>query len=110
MNIVDVPEIEVEQLEREASGGAFVLDVRHLHEYEEGHIAGSRLIPLPELPDRLTEIPEGEPIFVICRTSGRSRRATEFLRQQGVEATLVSGGMIEWIDSERPVVEGSEST
>jgi len=107
---VAVPEIEVEQLEREASDGAFVLDVRHLHEYEDGHIAGAWLIPLPELPDRLDELPDGQRIFVICRTSGRSRRATEFLRQQGVEATVVTGGMIEWIDSDRPVVEGSEST
>lgn len=33
-----------------------VLDVRQLSEYETGHLPGAKLIPLPELPDRLAEI------------------------------------------------------
>ncbi len=33
-----------------------ILDVRQLNEYETGHLPGAKLIPLPELPDRLAEI------------------------------------------------------
>ena len=33
-----------------------LIDVREPAEYEEGHIPGAVLIPLSELPDRLSEI------------------------------------------------------
>ncbi len=33
-----------------------ILDVRQPNEYEKGHIPGAKLIPLPELSERLDEI------------------------------------------------------
>lgn len=36
----------------------FILDVRQPVEYEAGHISGARLIPLPELMDRMGEVPQ----------------------------------------------------
>ena len=41
-----------------------ILDVRQHHEYESGHIHGATLVPLPELPDRLSEIDPGKPTVV----------------------------------------------
>ncbi|MCG8642353.1 MAG: rhodanese-like domain-containing protein [Desulfobacterales bacterium] len=41
-----------------------ILDVRQPSEYEQGHIPGARLIPLPQLSDRLSEINPVKPIFV----------------------------------------------
>lgn len=41
-----------------------LLDVRHLEEYAEEHLPGATLIPLPELPDRLTELDQSKPVFV----------------------------------------------
>ena len=41
-----------------------ILDVRQPSEYEQSHIPGARLIPLPQLPDRLSEINPVKPIFV----------------------------------------------
>ena len=33
-----------------------ILDVRQPNEYEKGHIPGAKLIPLPELSERLAEV------------------------------------------------------
>lgn len=41
-----------------------LVDVRTLREYKHGHLPGARLIPVNELPGRLTEIERGKPTFV----------------------------------------------
>ena len=41
-----------------------LLDVRQPKEYQAGHIPGAKLIPLPELNDRLDEIDPEKPLFV----------------------------------------------
>jgi rhodanese-related sulfurtransferase len=51
------------RLEEEPPGSYTVLDVREPQEYEEGHIPGARLIPLSELPDRLSEIDPQKPVL-----------------------------------------------
>ena len=57
------PELEtsVEDLKARLDRGErpFILDVREPHEYQINRIAGSTLIPLGELPQRLTELPQG---------------------------------------------------
>jgi sulfur-carrier protein adenylyltransferase/sulfurtransferase len=41
-----------------------LLDVRQPKEYAAGHLPGAKLIPLPELPDRLSEIDPEKPTIV----------------------------------------------
>tara|TARA_B100000614_G_scaffold245702_1_gene251013 strand:- start:1428 stop:1649 length:222 start_codon:yes stop_codon:yes gene_type:complete len=41
-----------------------ILDVRQPNEYKNGHIPGAKLVPLPELPDRLLEIDREKPVLV----------------------------------------------
>ncbi|MCP4691471.1 MAG: rhodanese-like domain-containing protein [Desulfobacterales bacterium] len=41
-----------------------ILDVRQPSEYERGHIPGAKLIPLPDLPQRLEEIRTDKPAVV----------------------------------------------
>ena len=41
-----------------------LIDVRQPKEYEKGHLPGARLIPLPELNDRMDEIDRGKPTIV----------------------------------------------
>lgn len=44
--------------------GAFtLLDVRQPSEYEQAHIPGAKLIPLPELNDRLDELDPNKPVL-----------------------------------------------
>ena len=50
-------------LEEHPSGSYTLLDVREPGEYEEGHIPGALLIPLSELPDRLSEIDPQKPVL-----------------------------------------------
>jgi rhodanese-related sulfurtransferase len=96
---VDVPEIDVDTLVELHRQGATVLDVRNPDEYEQAHVPGAILIPLPDVPERVDEVPATGTIYVICAMGGRSRKAAGFLRQQGVDATNVAGGTNAWIDA-----------
>jgi rhodanese-related sulfurtransferase len=50
-------------LEERPDGSYTLLDVREPEEYEGGHIPGATLIPLSELPDRLSEIDPQKPVL-----------------------------------------------
>lgn len=41
-----------------------ILDVRQPKEYQQSHIPGAMLIPLPQLGDRLSEIDSEKPVLV----------------------------------------------
>src|SRR6266542_855119 len=64
----DGPEISAEQLkaESERNPALVVVDVREPHEYEIAHIAGAKLIPLGELPNRLHELDGHAEIVTHC--------------------------------------------
>lgn len=92
-----LPEISPADVERGlATHEALVLDVRQPEEYAEGHVPGSTLIPLGELPARLGEIPKDRPLHVICRVGGRSAQATAYLVANGYDARNMVGGMLAW--------------
>ena len=80
-----------------------LLDVRQPGEYESGHIAGAKLIPLPDLNDRITEIDADKPTIVYCAIGGRSRVAAQMLAGKGFrEVFNLSGGIKAW-NSEKAV-------
>jgi thioredoxin 1 len=87
---------------------AVVLDVRNPDEYESGHVPGAKLIPLGELAGRQDEIPDGDPIYVICASGGRSLTAATALVNAGYHAVSVAGGTKGWIEQGRPYVTGME--
>lgn len=103
---VEVPEVDIDEMARRRDGGAPVIDVRQPHEYVEAHVPGARLVPLAEVPERLDEVPADGLVLVICHSGGRSLKATEFLRANGVDAVSVAGGTTAWIESGRPTVTG----
>ncbi len=80
------------------SGDAFtLLDVRQPAEYESEHIPGAKLIPLPNLGDRITEIDAGRPTIVYCAIGGRSRVAAQMLVAKGfAEVMNLTGGIKAW--------------
>jgi rhodanese-related sulfurtransferase len=108
LSVPDVPEIDIAALEELVAAGAFVLDVREDDEYTDGHVAGAIHVPLGTVPERFGELPTDVPIYVVCAKGARSGRAVQFLVRQGLDATNVAGGTLEWIESGRPVVTGSE--
>lgn len=73
-----------------------VIDVREEEEWNDGHIAEAKLIPLGYLPHRLNELDKETPIVMICRSGGRSHRATEYLTELGFDVTNMVGGMLAW--------------
>ncbi|ADI14362.1 rhodanese-like domain-containing protein [Truepera radiovictrix] len=82
----------------------FVLDVREPWEVAEGRVAQATPIPLGELAERLDELPEGETIWVICRSGNRSAQASALLSGAGFRAINVAGGMIAWERAGLPTV------
>ncbi|WP_226344081.1 rhodanese-like domain-containing protein [Agilicoccus flavus] len=87
----------------EVADNAVLLDVREPDEWARGHAPDAVLIPLGELPTRLNEVPQGSPLVVTCRSGGRSARAVAFLNANGIDAVNLSGGMLEWHRSGRPM-------
>lgn len=81
-----------------AAPAPFVLDVRTAEEYaQDGHIAGSVLIPLQELDQRLGELPKDQPIVCVCRSGNRSGQACDLLARQGfTRLSNMQGGMNAW--------------
>lgn len=74
-----------------------ILDVRQPVEYEIGHIPGSKLLPLPDLMERIDEIDSEKPVVVYCAIGGRSRVAAQMLAGKGYkEIYNLSGGFRAW--------------
>ena len=81
----------------------FLLDVREPDEYAEAHIHGGHLIPLGELPYRLSEL-SNVPTVVYCRSGQRSMRACEFMREAGFsQVENLAGGILSWAGKGNPV-------
>lgn len=105
-----VPEMGVDALER-CSPGAVVIDVREPAEFAEGHVPSAVNVPQADLANRLDEIPREGPVFVICQLGSRSRRAVQFLRQQGYsDVTSVAGGTEAWMMAGKPLKRHDEVT
>ena len=73
-------------------GSATLLDVRTVEEYSGGHISGFHNIPIDELRERLNEIEQGKPVYVICQSGLRSYIACRILAGYGYEAYNFAGG------------------
>jgi len=85
----------------------YLLDVREQDEWDAGHAPDAVHIPLGSLADRAQEIPTDQDVYVICRSGGRSARATQALNQVGWRAHNVTGGMQGWEAAARPMVSES---
>jgi rhodanese-related sulfurtransferase len=89
-------EISVEELGAwRTEGRDFVLlDVREPGEVHIASLAGSRFIPMREIPGRAAELPKDRTIAVICHGGARSERVAQFLAAQGFGHVVnVDGGI-----------------
>lgn len=68
------------------ANGAVIIDVRTPAEFQGGHVAGSKNIPLQNIDSRLAEIKKiKKPVVLCCASGNRSGQATEFLKAKGLE-------------------------
>jgi len=107
--VTSIPAMTVDELKRliDAESPVFVLDVREPQEFQICRIPGTTLIPLGQLPARMAEVSTaaaGRSIVVHCKMGGRSAKAVGLLRERGIEASNLTGGILAWIDTIDPTL------
>ncbi|WP_404396762.1 rhodanese-like domain-containing protein [Idiomarina loihiensis] len=114
-----VKEVNTEELQEAIEQGARVIDVREPAEYAQGHIRQAVNMPRGVLEMQLNQHPDvagydnaleriaEKPLYLICRTGGRSALAAESLQRMGFDNVYsVDGGMRAWQEKKLPVVAG----
>jgi len=96
----------------DAGDDLLLLDVRSAEDYngEQGHIAGSVLLPLEQLEQRLDEITDycEKTVVTICRTDRKSEKAALLLAEHGfADVHVAKKGMTGWIKNNYPVEKSS---
>ncbi|MFZ0228711.1 MAG: rhodanese-like domain-containing protein [Mycobacterium sp.] len=94
----------VTDLPAEFGPAAVLLDVREDDEWNRGHAADARHIPMGQVAARLDEIDRSATLYVICKAGGRSAQVAQLLAHNGYEPINVTGGMLAWAQAGRPVV------
>jgi len=104
------------ELHRLLAGGcaAKLLDVRTPGEFAAAHVPGARLVPLDDLEPAafLKQCGPGVgPVYVLCQSGGRARKAAGKFRRAGFEnCVVVEGGMQAWLNAGLPVNRGESRT
>ena len=86
--------------------GAYVIDVREPHEYQEGHVAGATLIPVNSVFDRREELPRDSKILFVCSVGARSALACEMAAAAGLGPDVLynlEGGTDAWREAGQPI-------
>jgi len=84
--------------------GAIALDVREPSEFASGHIGGAEHIPLGELSNRASDLPQGRPILAYCGHGERASSAASILERAGHGPLLnLAGGMSAWRKHEQRI-------
>jgi len=91
--------------ERLPDDDLFVLDIRPREQFHEGHIDGSRNVPVydavrdgdPDALDRIADaVPADAEVVTVCKMGVVARTATSHLDEQGHDAVTLAGGMRGW--------------
>lgn len=81
------------------ANGALLVDVRETNEVAELSYDVPNIIhiPLTQFEERYTEIPKDNEVVMVCKSGGRSLRATGFLVNHGYDKVVnMQHGMIRW--------------
>lgn len=89
-----IPSISTTELEEKLNGTIELLDVRTPGEYRSGHIMKAKNVPLDKIMNYAGE--KEEPVYVICQSGARSKRAATVLKKKGYDVINVRGGMSLW--------------
>jgi sulfur-carrier protein adenylyltransferase/sulfurtransferase len=101
-----IPQLSVQALKQRIDRGedVYIVDVREPFEYRIANIGG-KLIPLNEVPRRLSEIDRNREVIVQCKSGSRSQKIAEFLKQSGYPNVVnLEGGILAWADKIDPSV------
>lgn len=119
MGLMDVlrrrmPGLTVDETLLALSKGAILIDVRTPHEYEAGHPPGARPVDPAALRESPLDAIHGDDplaerdaaIIVICDNGLRSSVVAAKLRDQGLMAESVAGGLFAWVKEGNPSIPG----
>jgi rhodanese-related sulfurtransferase len=82
---------------REGYRKAQLIDVREPQEFKNGHILGSRNIPVTQMKQRLIEVRKDKPVYLYCQGGARSARAAQLLHKKGYKDIYqLKGGFKKW--------------
>ncbi|MGF3112058.1 rhodanese-like domain-containing protein [Facklamia sp. P12950] len=91
------PTISIEELYQKSQEKSLnIIDVRGEAEFQEGHIPGSKNIPLNQLPNEYTSLNQDKEYYLVCHSGGRSKRASQFLSKMDYQVTNVTPGAPSW--------------
>ena len=113
MSVRTITPNELEDLRRQGRA-VELIDVRTPVEFREVHAQPARSVPLDRLdPGAVLEArsgPEGEPLYMICRSGSRGRQACERFHAAGFTNVVnVEGGTLAWAECGLPVVRGKKA-
>lgn len=109
-NVDDIPQVGPRAAKTMIDAGALLLDVREPVEWCLEHAPTATLLPVSRVPAQLHALPRDRRIMVVCRSGGRSGAVTASLRQAGLDAVNIAGGMCAWAAAGLPVVsQGSDA-
>jgi rhodanese-related sulfurtransferase len=106
----DVPtdHVTLEQARADHEAGKVMLvDIRETREHKTGVAAGAVLLPMSELPQKLSLLPKNpdQEVLLICNTQNRSKATLQKLKEQGYQnIRYVDGGMSQWAAKGWPMV------
>ena len=96
-DLLNGPDINEGLKEYQAEPRAVLLDAREADEYASGHIKGSRNLPLSQFMKAESMFTDKSlPIYVYCRSGGRSKRMTAGLTKLGFEKVVNIGGIMDY--------------
>lgn len=76
-----------------------LIDIRTPKEFEEGHIVNARNIDFYDddfMKQMAKELDKAEPVYLYCRSGGRSGKAATQLSEQGFKIYDLKGGILAW--------------
>ena len=97
---------DIAKLNEAIDNGAFLVDVREVKEYEEGHIPGAINVPIRTLAQNLDQIPTDKPVFVYCKSGYRAALSIAALQTMGwSNVKSFPPGFTGWADAGEPVAQ-----
>ena len=97
----NVPHVSVEDLKGrlDRSEKFKFIDVREPYEWDICHLNSAKLIPMAQLPARMSELDSAEDTILICKNGARSAHAVKMLQEAGFARVWnVAGGFLDWSD------------
>jgi len=96
-------EVSRDEAQKLIEDGAQLVDVRAVHEWDAGRIAGAAHLPLDELAGRTGEIDPERPVVLYCRGGTRSTMATDALAEADFDAAKLTEGIVGWSEAGLPL-------